>query len=121
MVCCPTCGHTTIDPRQSRVASWISKLVHSEGTPPLLDLELFGDEAPLTEVKKGQSARVLSLNGLPLSRQRYLSAFGIIPGAEVMIRQQKPVTIIEIDRTELALENELAEKIRAAVKLELDR
>lgn len=29
-VCCPECGHTTVDPSQSRLASWALRLFHKE-------------------------------------------------------------------------------------------
>ena len=30
MTCCPTCGHTTVDPGKSRLARWASRLLSLE-------------------------------------------------------------------------------------------
>lgn len=30
LVCCPNCGHTTIDPNQSRIARWVARFFSRE-------------------------------------------------------------------------------------------
>ena len=114
MVCCPTCGHTTIDESQSKLANWVGSIL---GTPAerqarqRLQLEIV-EAATLAEADVGSTAIVLDFKALPDSRKRHLNAYGLSPGAEVIIRQQSPVTIFEIDQTEIALERQLAAKIR---------
>ena len=114
MVCCPTCGHTTIDESQSKLANWVGSIL---GTPAERQarqtLQLKVVETPtLAEAEVGSSAIVLDFRELPDSRKRHLNAYGLSPGSEVIIRQQSPVTIFEIDQTEIALERQLAAKIR---------
>jgi Fe2+ transport system protein FeoA len=114
MVCCPNCGHTTIDPSQSSLANWFADIL----APPaekdarrMLKLEMI-EAQDLTQVKVGERARILDLSRLPENRRRHLGAYGLAPGTEVLIRQQLPATIFQIDQTELALERQLAELIK---------
>jgi Fe2+ transport system protein FeoA len=99
------------------MATWLSRLLPKDDASQSIHLQFVGDEVPLSEVGAGQEARIVSLETLPLTRQRYLHAFGIVPGAIISIQQQRPVTIIEVDRTELAIEREVAEGIRTAIQL----
>lgn len=46
--------------------------------------------------------------GFPPDRRAYLQAYGLVPDYTARVLQQAPVTILKIDHTELALENELA-------------
>jgi len=52
--------------------------------------------------------------GLPLNRQDHLMAYGLIPGNWVEVVQHSPVTVVQVDNTELALEGELASKIEVS-------
>lgn len=66
----------------------------------------------LTELPPGTHARMVSFApGIPGDRKAQLQAYGVIPGNSLWIRQQKPVTVIQVDHTELAFESELAESI----------
>jgi Fe2+ transport system protein FeoA len=40
-----------------------------------------------------------------------LQAYGVIPGYALRLQQQKPVTVIQVDHTELAFEYDLAKRI----------
>jgi Fe2+ transport system protein FeoA len=41
-----------------------------------------------------------------------LQAFGVVPGHRVRVLQHSPVTVVKIDYTELALENDMARLIQ---------
>lgn len=114
MVCCPNCGHTTIDPSQSKLANWFSGVLAAPAERDarrLLELTMV-ETADLSQVEVGAIARILDLKGLPDSRRRHLNAYGVAPGVDVKVRQQSPATIFQIEDTELALENQLAAKIK---------
>lgn len=49
--------------------------------------------------------------GLPPNRQDHLMAYGVIPGNWVEVIQHSPVTVVQVENTELALEDELASQI----------
>ena len=67
----------------------------------------------LREVAPGQRAVVQGfLDSMPANRRTQLLAYGLLPGQEVGVRQQYPVTVIQIDCTELALEWDLAEAVQ---------
>ena len=66
----------------------------------------------LANVPPGTRARILQFGrDLPLERLEHLLVFGISPGRWVEIKQQQPITVVQVDYTELALENEVAEQI----------
>lgn len=55
------------------------------------------------------------LDQMPAHRRTQLMAYGLHPGQLVKICQQYPVTIIQIDFTELALEWDLAEAVQVDI------
>ena len=145
MVCCPNCGHSTIDPSQSklaRIASWLfglgktpTKTVPAPpGSIPLSEVTFshwgwqtipVAEPTPngngsssknwqtLAQIQPGERARVLAFSPwLPQNRKAHLQAYGVVPGYWVSVLQQNPVTVVQVEHTELALENELAEGIR---------
>jgi hypothetical protein len=63
----------------------------------------------LAQILPGKRAEVIAfLTGLPRDRQAHLLAYGLAPGSTVSVSQHKPVTVIQVDNIELAIENELA-------------
>ncbi|MBE0408596.1 MAG: ferrous iron transport protein A [Anaerolineales bacterium] len=66
-------------------------------------------EMTLKDVPVGCRARVVGFcPGLAAERLAYLQAYGLAPGYWVRVLQHSPVTVIEVEHTELALESELA-------------
>lgn len=61
----------------------------------------------LLDVPVGHYARVQEISSGLLQ----LQAYGLIPGYWVRVQQHSPVTVIQIDHLELALENELARQV----------
>ncbi|HEX9798235.1 MAG TPA: FeoA family protein [Anaerolineales bacterium] len=111
MICCPHCGHTTIDTSQSQLAGWVSTLFKDGTNVDDTMLRPIHNKRCLSQVGRGQRVCVLDLTRLPAVRRRFLHSFGVTPGATLVVRQQNPLTIFEIDHTELALERELAEAV----------
>lgn len=133
MICCPACGHTFVDPAGSRLAGWIAPLFRRTGSrsgprgqvprpppPGALRLEEDGDAdavasagAPettrtLADVPPGAIARVGAFRGIPASRREHMEAYGLAAGRWVRVMQHSPVTVVQVDHTELALEDDLA-------------
>ncbi len=69
-------------------------------------------EKSLVDVLPGSKARVVALNGLGVKQIESLQAYGLAPGSLVTVVRHKPVTIIHIDNTELALERDLAIQVK---------
>ena len=66
----------------------------------------------LADILPGDRAQVISFDEhMPLSRKTHLMAYGLSPGYWVEVLQQSPVTIIQIEHTELAMERDLAHGI----------
>jgi Fe2+ transport system protein FeoA len=74
------------------------------------------EHCSLREVPAGQPAVVQGFSAaMPANRRTQLQAYGLLPGQRICVRQHYPVTVIQIDYTELALEDDLA----AAVEVEI--
>ena len=68
-------------------------------------------EITLDMLKKGQSAVVKRLITEDSKNLQKLLAMGILPGRIARVLQRYPVYIVEIDRTQVAMDKELARKI----------
>ena len=67
----------------------------------------------LADVPPGQQARIVDFsNTIPPNRKEHLQAYGLVPGYQVKVIQQTPVTVVRIEHTDLALERGLASAIR---------
>lgn len=63
----------------------------------------------LVEVHPGGRARVVGFSTeLPEERRVRLQAYGLIPGEWLQVLQHSPVTIVQIENSELALEGDIA-------------
>ena len=65
----------------------------------------------LAETAPGCQAVIQGYGPLPEAQQRYLRAYGLLPGRSVTVLSQHPVTIIQIEQTELALEWQVSRAI----------
>jgi len=110
LVCCPDCGYQTVDPRRShlvRLARFISGLRSSNK----FDLDRTKGMS-LADVPPGCSAMVVGFSAdFPPDRRAHLQAYGLVANYWVRVVQHSPVTIVNLDHIELALENELASGI----------
>jgi Fe2+ transport system protein FeoA len=50
-------------------------------------------------------------SSLPAERLSHLLAYGLAPGRWVRVIQHEPVTVVQVEHSELALENDLARQI----------
>lgn len=63
----------------------------------------------LAQASPGQQVKVKGfLPGLSTERAWHLQSYGVIPGSCLLVLQQSPVTIIQVEHLELALERDLA-------------
>ena len=69
----------------------------------------------LVDVIPGSKVLVVDFNGMPFPQQESLHAYGMVQGNWVRVLQQSPVTVVEIENTELALESSLASLIQVDV------
>ncbi len=65
----------------------------------------------LFDVPTGKEIKIVSMDQLSNSQRLHLQAYGLLPGRSIRVLAQSPVTIIQIEETELAFEHEIARKI----------
>lgn len=80
---------------------------HGQGKHPL--------RPTLWHVPPGQEVTILGFEALPLDYQHYLQAYGVMPGRTVRVLAQRPVTIIQVEHTELAFEPQIARCILVGI------
>ncbi len=111
VVCCPRCGYSTVNPARSRLGEWTARLFGSRREASTAASGCI----PLLQLRPGQEARVVSLGDDDSSEALHLSLFGLFPGAPIRLRQTRPVPIVSLGETELALDRVVA----AAIQVEL--
>jgi Fe2+ transport system protein FeoA len=105
--CCPNCGATNINPQGSRLARWVEKLFATSGK------SVAQDPAGLTLdlVPEGKTVRILRFGSIGAEQGRHLQAYGLLPGRAVLVLSHSPMTILQIEQTELALESAVAHSV----------
>ena len=107
LVCCPNCGYETVDVGRSKWVGWITHWFHRPGGQRSLH-----DGLTLADVRPGGDARVSGFSQqISNERRAHLQAYGLVPGRDIHVLQHQPVTIIQVEHIELALEHELAEDV----------
>ncbi len=66
---------------------------------------------PLSELRSGQSGRIVYISTPHHQRLDRLTSLGLFPGRVVKVHQREPLFIIFLDETQLALEHELVEEV----------
>ena len=66
----------------------------------------------LADLRPGQQARLLSFSPeIPPERLTQLQSNGLLPDCHIDVLQNWPVIVIQVEHTELAVENDLARQI----------
>ncbi len=68
--------------------------------------------ATLADLRPGDSVASLGFSHLiPPERLSHLQSYGLLPDSHVIVLQNWPVIVVEVEHTELAIENDLARQI----------
>ncbi|HET9493338.1 MAG TPA: ferrous iron transport protein A [Chloroflexia bacterium] len=112
VVCCPRCGYSTVDPRRTSLASRVMGLFNrrSEAVAPQPE-----GAVPLLDLPAGACGHVADVEGDP-ARLVQLSQYGLLPGTPITLARKRPVPIVRIGHTDLALDRSVA----AHVYVDLD-
>lgn len=105
--CCPNCGTTNINPQASGLARWIEKVISRAGKAKH-DLPA---DLTLDRVPPGAQARILRFAALGADQDRHLQAYGLLPGRQVRVLARRPLIIVQVEQTELALEVDVAQAV----------
>jgi Fe2+ transport system protein FeoA len=65
----------------------------------------------LDQVKPGAQVIVLDFGRIDPVQKDHLQAYGLTPGRQMLVLQQRPVTVVQIEYTELAFEKVIAEQV----------
>ena len=106
LICCPSCGYEF--PEQPTGGSWLKRLF---GKQEETISNLPEGVVAASELEVGERAQLVCMGLSSGTRERSLTSFGLVPGAEVEIVQQRPACVIRVDQTELALDREIADEI----------
>ncbi len=107
LVRCPSCEYEFPMTSPSK-PSWFERLF-KRGNGNRTDLP--DGVRTVREMRGGERAKVLCLGGGSSSRNNSLAVFGLVPGAEVTVVQQRPSCVLRVGETELALDTEIASDI----------
>jgi DtxR family Mn-dependent transcriptional regulator len=66
---------------------------------------------PLTRLKVSETGKIVYVLTREHPQLHRLMSFGIIPGARIKLHQAKPSVIIQVEETQVALEEEIAKEI----------
>ena len=112
LICCPNCGFQVVDESKSRIARGLRRLWPASEEDAVLHAgRKAGTCVPLTHVGAGTPVEVERLEGMPATRLTRLTAFGLAPGSAVTILQRRPVPVVSVGDTELALSEEILAQI----------
>lgn len=101
-----------------RFIEWSFRQTRNHSRPDNLDSFLVSREpaqrqTTLVEIRPGYLARVTGFGPeISPERRAQLLSYGVIPGRFIKVIQHMPVTILEVENTELALESGLARTIQ---------
>lgn len=113
LACCPTCGYTTVDVERSTPARFLDRLLAAPRRARR--------KAPesILRVRPGDSVEVATFGeAMPADQSALLRTYGIDVGRTVRVVQHRPMTVVEVDHTEVALESELAALILVQTPVE---
>ncbi len=65
----------------------------------------------LADVPPGREVQVTGYGELNSSQRQHLQAYGLLPGRRVKVLSQHPVTIVQVEQTELAFERNVAARV----------
>jgi ferrous iron transport protein A len=116
VICCPNCGHQSVDESRSKLAQILRQKLqrrpHGQHDPRATHaIQPPGAWCRLSDLKPGQSATVMAIESQNAGRLERLSIYGIVPGCELTLEQQRPTFVARVGFTELSFEREIADEI----------
>ncbi len=106
MVRCPSCSYEY--PPEEPAGSWLDRLLGRQGAPRQC---LPDTVRSAGELEPGARAAVICAGSSDGPTARALTVFGLAPGAEIEVLQQRPACVVRVGETELALDPEIARQI----------
>lgn len=110
LICCPSCGYQVVDESRSVIGRLLRGRPRASDAAPGPSRRAETD-VPLTHVRSGSRAEIRSLRGMAPGRSARLGAFGVVPDTQVTLVQHRPVPVIRVGETEIALSEEILGQI----------
>lgn len=104
LVRCPNCRYEY--PERPRLLTWLDRLLHKPKQPARPEHLMTA-----RDLRGGDRATVVSVAEGHGRRRHTLAVFGIVPGAEVLVVQQRPTPVLRVGETDLAIEPDIARHI----------
>lgn len=79
-----------------------------------MNIHLEDKARTLAQASSGQQVTITGFGNLAPAYRQHLHAYGLQPGRTVVVLAQQPVTIVLVEQTELAFENEIARQVLVA-------
>ncbi len=76
---------------------------------------------PLTKMKVGSMAKIISINTRDDGRMHKLLAMGLTPGTKIKLHQSYPAIVVEVDQRQIALEDSIGREINVWKPVEAHR
>jgi Fe2+ transport system protein FeoA len=107
LIRCPNCQYEFAEtPRTvTLLGGWLKR------KRPLPVRNLPAHVLTVSDLARGEHARVVCLGAGSSQRHNHLAVFGVVPGADVELIQQKPSCVLRVGETELGLDPEIAREI----------
>lgn len=111
LICCPNCGYQVVDESKSGLAKAIARWFGRGEDDDAPQGRPEGDGVPLSHVAIGEEAEVHRLGTMPSGRASRLTAYGLTPGTAVAVLQRRPVPVVRVGETEIAISEEILAQI----------
>jgi Fe2+ transport system protein FeoA len=118
LICCPNCGYQVVDESRSVVARILRRVLRPREEPAGRRPGVEAGTVPLSHVREGASAEVRRLEDMSVARLSRLTGFGLAPGTVVTVRQRRPMPVIAVGETELALSDDIVGRIHVRLEPE---
>ena len=117
ILCCPNCGYQIPDQSQMPFASTLKNLWDRYQESRHARMARRADQPQsVTDLQPGQQAEVVEIASQDRNRLARLSAYGLMPGCQISLRQRSPAYVVTVDETEVALDSRVAREIHVRVK-----
>ena len=114
LICCPSCGYQIVDESKSRLARALRRLWPGAGDRTATAIARprpVSHGVPLTHVPAGMPVEVCHIDHADTGLVTRLLAYGLAPGSLVTLIQRRPLAIVRVGETEVALSDEVLDRI----------
>lgn len=106
---CPACHYEFVEESQTwnalvKLGHWLKKIFRREDSNS-------SSQATLAHQHAGTLNQIVSLSFEDPLQTEHLVSMGLLPGSLISLKQKRPAFLIQIDQTEIVLDQEIAEKI----------